>query len=180
MVFAAASGCVSAQVSADEQSGARHGSDAVLLQGEQHITSGTPGSGNCTSNLQDADYQMAIDFLRDWDLDLMLEEDVDARRALAHQAFLLGSERHAARDYDNAAKLLGHALEIYREVGGAEIYAVWLELARLHMAMQRPAFALAYIDEALQQVANAGEAASVSGAFFALKEQLHARPESHG
>ena len=108
----------------------------------------------------DGDLAEAISILRDWDHNLLLQDSAHARLEVAHHAYQLGHERHAAGDLDTAAVLLGHALEIHREIGGRDTYAVWHELAQLHLAARRFDFAQTYIAQALTQLATDGQAAA--------------------
>ncbi len=101
----------------------------------------------------EGDFAQAIATLQDWDQHLLFENQTGARLEVAHHAYRLGHERHAAGDLDTAAMLLGHALEIHREVGGRDTYAVWHELAQLHLTARLFDFAQLYIAQALTRLA---------------------------
>lgn len=122
----------------------------------------------------DGDLIEAIAILRDWDQNVLLQDKPEARLEVAFHAFQLGHARHAAGDLDAAAMLLGHALEIHKEVGGSDMYAVWHELAQLHMAAKRFDFAQIYVDQALSRLATADPSAATHLlAFQQLEGDLH-------
>ena len=129
----------------------------------------------------EGDFAQAIATLQDWDQHLLFENQTGARLEVAYHAYRLGHERHAAGDLDNAAMLLGHALEIHREVGGRDTYAVWHELAQLHLTARRYDFAQTYIAQALTRLASEGpEANAYRMAFQGLEGELAHRLAANG
>lgn len=119
------------------------------------------------------DFAQSIALLRDWDQHLQFENQTGARLEVAYHAYRLGHERHTAGDLDSAAMLLGHALEIHQAEGGRDTYAVWHELAQLHLTARRFDFAQHYIAQALTRLAAEQPAGAADRlAFLALEGEL--------